>query len=136
MSSTANTVNTANTVYTDTVQYDYYKRCTHCRRKGFEIENCAYKKEEEEEKVLLLSPCEQCHKMGHIKKKCDLIPDSPRTKYRKYQSFIAEEDYQGGAEYLQEQYNKKLVLMTPKEHDAHLEKLDYLDDDYMWSSYS
>jgi hypothetical protein len=129
MSSTDNTA-TATFRY----DYDYHKKCTHCGKRGFDIENCAYKKAEDDEKVLLLSPCEQCHKMGHIKKRCPLIPDSPTTKTKKYNLYIHggvyqgiryyEEDYQGAAEYLQDQLNKKYALMTPEELKEHFEDID------------
>jgi hypothetical protein len=129
MSSTDNTA-TATFRY----DYDYHKKCTHCGKRGFDIENCAYKKAEDEEKVLLLSPCEQCYKMGHIKKRCPLIPDSPTTKTIKYNLYIHggvyqgkryyEEDYQGANEYLQDQLNKKYALMTPEELKEHFEDMD------------
>ena len=131
---------------TPSFQYDYYKKCTHCGRRGFDIENCAYKKAEDEEKVLLLSPCEQCQKTGHIKKRCPLVPDSPRTKSIKYELYITGgdyqgkhyygEDYQGAAEYLQDQMNKKHALMTREELEAHMEEIADLDDNYTWSCFA
>jgi hypothetical protein len=72
--------------------------------------------------------------MGHIKKRCPLIPDSPTTKTKKYNLYIHggvyqgiryyEEDYQGAAEYLQDQLNKKYALMTPEELKEHFEDID------------
>ena len=121
--STTNNTFADNTFADNIVRYDLHKRCTHCMRRGYLIENCAYKKEEDEEKILLLSPCEHCSTMGHIKRKCPLIPDSPRTKSRKYQEYTDKEDYQGAAEYLQDQLNKKYALMTPEELDAHFEDI-------------
>jgi len=52
-----------------------------------------------------------------------LLPDSPRTKSRKYQEYTDKEDYQGAAEYLQDQLNKKYALMTPEELEAHFEDI-------------
>ena len=52
-----------------------------------------------------------------------LLPDSPRTKSRKYQEYTDKEDYQGAAEYLQDQLNKKYALMSPEELEAHLEDM-------------
>ena len=98
----------ANISYTF-ARYDINKKCTHCMRKGYSMENCLYKKEEDEEKQLMLSPCEQCFTMGHIKKRCPLIPDSPRTKSRKYQEYTDREDYHGASEYLQDQLNNVAV---------------------------
>lgn len=72
-------------------------------------------------------------------------PDSPRTKSIKYNLYATggfyqgkkyfKDDYQGQAEYLQDQIFKKEVSMTPEERQAHLEEIEYLDDDYMWSSF-
>lgn len=39
------------------------------------------------------------------------------------------DDYQGLAEYLQEQLNKKHALMSTEEYRL------YLDDDYMWNKF-
>ena len=36
-----------------------------------------------------------------------LLPDSPRTKSRKYQEYVDKEDYHGASEYLQDQQYKK-----------------------------
>ena len=122
----------ANISYTF-ARYDINKKCTHCMRKGYSMENCLYKKEEDEEKQLMLSPCEQCFTMGHIKKRCPLIPDSPRTKSRKYQEYTDREDYHGASEYLQDQLNKKYALMTQEELEEHFEEVDYLDCDISWA---
>lgn len=107
---------------------------------------CTYKKEEDKEKQLLLSSCDLCLKIGHIKKKCPLLPDSPRTKSIKYDLYISGgdyqgmhyygEDYQGASEYLQDQLNKKYALMTAEELETHLDDIADLDDDYMWSSFN
>ena len=89
--------------------------------------------------------CDHCKKVGHKKAACPLTPDSPRTKSIKYNLYDTggfyqgkkyfKEDYQGQAEYLQDQIFKKEVSMTPEERQAHLEEIEYLDDDYMWSSF-
>jgi len=89
--------------------------------------------------------CQQCKKIGHEKSACPLTPDSPRTKSIKYNLYATggfyqgkkyfKDDYQGQAEYLQDQIFKKEVSMTPEERQAHLEEIEYLDDDYMWSSF-
>ena len=73
------------------------------------------------------------------------IPDSPRTKSRKYDLYIHGGiyqgkkhyggDYQGGAEYLSEQINLKVDLMTPEEYEKYKEEIRDLDDDYVWSSF-
>ena len=74
--------------------------------------------------------------------KCHLVPDSPRTKSRKYDLYIHGGiyqgkiyyggDHQGGAEYLSEQINLKIELMTPKENEEYMEEIRDLDDDYVW----
>ena len=74
------------------------------------------------------------------------IPDSPRTKSRKYDLYIHGGIYQGkkyyggnhqgGFEYLEDQLNKKIELMTPKEYEEYMEEIRDLDDDYIWSSFS
>jgi hypothetical protein len=73
------------------------------------------------------------------------VPDSPRTKVRKYDLYINGGeyqgkkyyggDYQGGAEYLSEQLNKKIELMTPEEYEKYMEEIRDLDDDYVWSRF-
>jgi len=77
--------------------------------------------------------CEQCKECGHVKTKCPKTPDSPITKDRKYNLYIYGgvyegkryygEDYQGGAEYLQDQLNKKYALMNPEEYKEHMEEV-------------
>ena len=142
--SSSNTItdNTTDTI----VRFDLHKKCTHCMRPGYLIENCAYKKaEDDEEKKLLLNSCQLCLTRDHDKKKCPLLPDSPCTKSRKYNLYIKGGDYQGkhyyggdhqgGSEYLQEQLNKKYALMTPEEYKEHMENVEYLDDDYMWACF-
>ena len=73
------------------------------------------------------------------------IPDSPRTQSIKYDLYIHGGiyqgkkhyggDYHGGAEYLSEQINLKVDLMTPKEYEKYKEEISDLDDDYVWSSF-
>lgn len=123
--------------------HDNTKTCDHCNHRGHSIENCykLYCEEQNAQQILNNTHCEQCKEHGHVKAMCHLIPDSPTTKTRKYNLYIHGGDYQGrhyyggdfqgAAEYLQDEQNKKYALMTPKEYEEHLEKLDYLDDDYM-----
>ena len=73
------------------------------------------------------------------------VPDSPRTQSIKYDLYINGGeyqgkkyyggDYQGGAEYLSEQLNKKIELMTPEEYKKYKEDIRDLDDDYVWSCF-
>lgn len=77
--------------------------------------------------------------------KCHLVPDSPRTKSIKYDLYINGGvyqgkkyyggDHQGGAEYLSDQINLKVDLMTPEEYEKYKEEIRDLDDDYVWSCF-
>ena len=88
----------------------------------------------------------ECNKECNKDKiKCHLVPDSPRTKSIKYDLYIHGGiyqgkkyyggDHQGGAEYLSEQINLKVDLMTPKEYEKYKEEISDLDDDYVWSCF-
>jgi len=120
---------------------DNTKTCDHCNNKGHIIENC-YKLECEKQ---AMQQCEQCKEYGHVKSKCPKTPDSPRTKSIKYDLYINGGiyqgkkhyggDYQGGAEYLSEQINLKVDLMTPEEYEKYKEEVCDLDDDYVWSCF-
>ena len=73
------------------------------------------------------------------------IPDSPRTQSIKYDLYINGGEYQGkkyyggdhqgGFEYLSDQLNKKIELMTPEEYEKYKENIRDLDDDYVWSRF-
>jgi hypothetical protein len=88
----------------------------------------------------------ECSKeCSKVNTKCPKTPDSPRTHSRKYDLYINGGiyqgkkhyggDYQGGAEYLSEQINLKVDLMTPEEYKKYKEEIRDLDDDYIWSCF-
>ena len=127
--------------------HDNTKTCDHCNNKGHIIENC-YKLEcekQDAQQILNDTQCEQCKEYGHVKTTCPKMPDSPTTQTRKYNLDIHGGvyqgkkhyggDFEGANDYLQEQLDKKHDLMTPEEYKAHLEEIEYLDDDYMWSRF-
>jgi hypothetical protein len=115
---------------------DNSKTCAHCKNQGHIIENC-YKLDcetQNAQQILNDTQCEQCKEYGHIKTTCPRTPDSPRTKDIKYNLYIDggyyqgvryyEGDFQGGAEYLQDEINKKYALMTQEEYEEHLDEFD------------
>lgn len=127
--------------------HDNTKTCDHCNNKGHIIENC-YKLEcekQDAQQILNDTQCEQCKEYGHVKTACPKIPDSPTTQTRKYNLYthggvyqgkkFYGGDFEGANDYLQEQLDKKHDLMTPEEYKDHLEEIEYLDDDYMWSRF-
>ena len=127
--------------------HDNTKTCDHCNHQGHAIENCykLYCEEQEAQQILNDTQCEQCKEYGHAKATCPLIPDSPTTQTRKYNLYIHGGvyqgkkhyggDFEGGSDYLQDQIKKKHDLMTPEEYKEHMEEIEYLDDDYMWSRF-
>jgi hypothetical protein len=134
-------MSSTNTATTSKWTQDNTKTCDHCNNKGHVIENC-YKLECEKQAA---QQCEQCKEYGHAKAKCPKTPDSPRTQSIKYDLYIHGGiyqgkkhyggDYQGGAEYLSEQINLKVDLMTPEEYEKYKEEISDLDDDYIWSCF-